>query len=71
MPYVIADWKEIHKHMGCLIEMAVFKAEGQCVAMSPPPQFRVSLRGNVTVIVEAPSQHKARSICLDMIELYC
>jgi len=66
MPYVIKEWREV----GEGVEMAVFEAQGQCVSMSPRPIARVFIRGGVDIQVEACSQHKARSMAIEIKELY-
>ena len=66
MPYIIEEWEELE----CGVEMAVFKAEGQCVSMSPRPIARIHIVGGVSIQVEAHSQHKARAMAIEIKELY-
>jgi hypothetical protein len=67
MPYEIIDWKQV-RDSG--VELAVFKAVGQCVSMSPRPIARVHLRGSVEITVSAHSQHKVVAMAQQIKELY-
>lgn len=69
MPHVEGEPQLIAEVHGCPLYIIHWKNEGQCVALTPAPKFRVELRGGVRIDVEAKSAHKGRKLALDILEL--